>query len=154
MGKVKMSECGGCSRCQMEDCGKCKFCKDKPKNGGRNKLRQMCEIRAQNAKCSAKYPRASKETPINVTPKASSSTEESTTNSGLGEFKEISPVVISPAAFKESSMGKANKKRSISLTKTTLAGETSKNSLTPRRRKTRCGKCSGCKKDNCGKCRN
>jgi len=165
--KVEKSECSGCSRCQMEDCGSCRSCKDKPKNGGRGTLRQICEIRAQNARCNAKSPRAPKESPmskVKKSPKASSSAEEGTTNSGLLECK----VRISPVTLKESAMSKANKKRSASpndlgdsllskaRTKTTLAGETSKKSLTPqvRRRKTRCGKCSGCKKENCGLCRN
>ena len=164
--KVEMSECSGCSRCQMEDCGNCRSCKDKPKNGGRGTLRKICEIRAQNAKCNAKSsPRAPKESPmskVKKSPKASSSAEEGTTDSGLRECK----VRISHVTPKESAMAKASKKRSLSpndlgdsllskaRTKTTLAGETSKKSLTPQGRRKRCGKCSGCKKENCGLCRN
>ena len=35
--------CGECSGCLVtEDCDKCKHCLDKPRNGGKNTLRQKC----------------------------------------------------------------------------------------------------------------
>ena len=37
--------CGNCPGCEAEDCGECKHCKDKPKFGGKNTIKQRCLVR-------------------------------------------------------------------------------------------------------------
>jgi hypothetical protein len=39
----RKERCGVCEGCTKEDCGTCRFCKDKPKFGGKNSLKQACE---------------------------------------------------------------------------------------------------------------
>ena len=42
--------CGKCPSCKRSDCRKCRFCKDKPRYGGENRLKQKCiQRRCQNA---------------------------------------------------------------------------------------------------------
>ena len=42
--------CGKCPSCKRSDCRKCRFCKDKPRFGGENRLKQKCIMRrCQNA---------------------------------------------------------------------------------------------------------
>lgn len=38
----KRKRCRQCSRCQAQDCGACKMCLDKPKFGGKGRLKQCC----------------------------------------------------------------------------------------------------------------
>jgi len=37
--------CGSCKACLRDDCGQCTHCLDKPKFGGKNKIKQKCEKR-------------------------------------------------------------------------------------------------------------
>ena len=42
--------CGKCPSCKRSDCRKCRFCKDMPRYGGENRLKQKCILRrCQNA---------------------------------------------------------------------------------------------------------
>merc|ERR1712008_614607 len=43
--RERKGRCQTCSGCKRDDCGKCTNCKDKPKFGGRNVLKQACELR-------------------------------------------------------------------------------------------------------------
>ena len=40
--KRKNKSCGACKGCLREECEKCRNCKDKPKFGGENKIKQKC----------------------------------------------------------------------------------------------------------------
>ena len=40
--KKKTKRCGSCEGCLRSECNKCKACLDKPRNGGRNTVRQKC----------------------------------------------------------------------------------------------------------------
>ena len=40
--KHKLRSCGKCSGCLLADCGACPYCRDKPKFGGENVLKQKC----------------------------------------------------------------------------------------------------------------
>jgi len=37
--------CGECEQCQIPDCGDCYACRDKPKFGGPNKIKQSCRLK-------------------------------------------------------------------------------------------------------------
>merc|ERR1712129_260361 len=43
--RERKGRCQTCSGCKRDDCGKYTNCKDKPKFGGRNVLKQACELR-------------------------------------------------------------------------------------------------------------
>ena len=47
--KKRTNKCGSCEGCLTIDCDKCKACMDKPRNGGKSKIRQRCYSR----KCSS-----------------------------------------------------------------------------------------------------
>lgn len=40
--RTRLLRCGECEFCTRMDCGKCIYCKDKPKFGGPNKMKQTC----------------------------------------------------------------------------------------------------------------
>ncbi|KAL7543463.1 hypothetical protein ACHAXR_012751 [Thalassiosira sp. AJA248-18] len=42
---VRMAMCSKCDACLREDCGKCNACLDKPKFGGKNRMRKKCFAR-------------------------------------------------------------------------------------------------------------
>ena len=43
--RPRRKACEECDNCKKEDCGTCRQCKDKPKFGGRNVLRERCKER-------------------------------------------------------------------------------------------------------------
>jgi len=49
-GKKKNVSCKSCPGCLAPECGKCKYCLDKPRFGGKNRLRQRCVMKACHSK--------------------------------------------------------------------------------------------------------
>ena len=43
---ARMSPCGFCDKCRADNCGRCLPCRDRPKFGGRGKLKLKCAMRS------------------------------------------------------------------------------------------------------------
>ena len=56
-GKKKNGSCKSCPGCLAPECGNCKYCLDKPRFGGKNRLRQRCVMKACHLKMKNVQPR-------------------------------------------------------------------------------------------------
>jgi hypothetical protein len=120
--------CGKCEACVRDDCGECKACLDKPKFGGRNKMRRRCCER----KCLNTEQRLDMEAVVEEIEHQPEEEEEEHDESEATSFEEIEEADDVATDLPESQVSK------------------------PRRivyRGGACGTCEPCLRDDCGECK-